>query len=86
MDVSVKRGAFCNTDHNLVCTRLRFGRRRYHGMSEKRSPRVKHYDVGKLNCQDSTAVHYLKAVLDQFDNSGWMMKHWKKSGRFCETL
>ena len=58
MDVSVKRGAFCNINHNLVCARLRFGRKRYHGMSEKRSPRVKHYDVGKLNCQDSTAVHY----------------------------
>ena len=73
VDVSVKRGAFCNTDHNFVCTRLRFVRKCYHGMSEfeKRSPRVKHYDVGKLNCQDSTAVHYLKAVLDQFYNS-WL--------------
>ena len=32
---------------------------------------MKRYDVGKLNYQDSTAVHYLGAVLDQFDNS-WM--------------
>ena len=59
----------CNTDHNLVRVKLLFGRKRYHGISEKGSHRVKHYDVGKLNCQDSTAIHYLGAVLDQFDKS-----------------
>ena len=25
VDVPVRRGAFCNTDHNLVCTKLLFG-------------------------------------------------------------
>ena len=30
---------------------------------------MKCYNIRKLNCQDSTAIHYLKAVLDQFDNS-----------------
>ena len=24
--MSVKRGAYCNNDHHLVCTRLKFGR------------------------------------------------------------
>ena len=69
VDVSVRRGAFCNTDHNLVCTKLLFGRKCYHGVSEKRSHRVKHYDVGKLSCQNSTAINYMEAVLDQFDKS-----------------
>ena len=40
---------------------------------------MKHYD-GKLNCQDSTAVHFLGAVFDQFDNSwvddGTMEEKW----------
>ena len=30
---------------------------------------MKRYDVRKLSCQDSTAIHYLEAVLDQFDKS-----------------
>ena len=32
---------------------------------------MKHYNVGKLICQGSTAIYYLETVLDQFDNS-WM--------------
>ena len=32
---------------------------------------MKHYNVGKLNCQDSTATHYLAALLDWSDNS-WL--------------
>ena len=67
--MSVRRGTFCNTDHKLVCTKLLFGKKHYHGVSEKRSQQVKHYDVGKLSCQDSTTIHYLEAVLDQFDKS-----------------
>ena len=38
MDVSVRRGAFCNTDHILVCAKLLFGRKRYHGISKKGVP------------------------------------------------
>ena len=38
MDVFVRRGAFCNTDHNLPCTKLLFGRKHYHDISEKGSP------------------------------------------------
>ena len=35
--VSARRGAFCNTDHNLVHVKLLFGRKCYHGISEKGS-------------------------------------------------
>ena len=35
VDVSARRGAFCNTDHNLVRVKLLFGRKHYHGISEK---------------------------------------------------
>ena len=54
VNVSVWRGAFCNTDHNLVCAKLCF-RKHYHGISEKRSHWMKRDDVGKLSCQDSNA-------------------------------
>ena len=30
---------------------------------------MKCYDAGKLSCQDSTAIHYLEAVLNHFDKS-----------------
>ena len=39
VDVSVRRGAFCNTDHILVCAKLLFGRKRYHGISKKGVPK-----------------------------------------------
>ena len=32
---------------------------------------MKHYDVGKLSCRDSMAIHYLEAVLNQF-NKSWV--------------
>ena len=38
LDVTVRRGAFCNTDHHLVCTRLYFGRRHCSGASGRGEP------------------------------------------------
>ena len=46
LDVAVKRGAECNTDHQFLCVRLRMARKVYH----QRMPgtRMRRFDVSKL--------------------------------------
>ena len=78
IDVTVQRRAFCNTDHHLVCAKFCFERTHHRGVSRRGSHQVKRYNVGKLNCQDSTSVRYLETVAQRFNNS------WSEDGTLEE--
>ena len=80
LDVTVRRGAFCNTDHHLVCTRLYFGRRHCSGASGRGNhwDKMMRYDVGKLSHDDSASTCYLETVLERFSES------WSVNGTLAE--
>ena len=80
LDVTVWRGAFCNTDHHLVCTRLYFGRRHCSGASGwgNHWDKMMRYDVGKLSHDDSVSPCYLETVLERFSES------WSVNGTLAE--
>ena len=55
LDVSVKRGAYCNTDHHLVCTRLKFGRNYRRNPVNRTDHKMRRFDVEKFNSGGSGA-------------------------------
>ena len=69
LDVSVKRGAYCNADHHLVYTKLKF-RWNYRRNSIEADQKMR-FDVEKLSSGGSgadgcaVADHYLETVLDR---------------------
>ena len=80
LDITVQRGAFCNTDHHLVCTKLYFGRRYCSGASGLGNywDKMMRYDVGKLSHDDSVSTCYLETVLEKFSKS------WSVNGTLAE--
>ena len=48
----MKRGAYCNTDHHLVCARLKFERNNRRSYANKADQKMR-FNVGKLNCSES---------------------------------
>ncbi len=67
-DVTVKRGAVCNTDHHLVVATTKF---RY--KSRARKTKTKRYDVGKLLNEEverqEMCDRYLNEVLERTDEA-----------------
>ena len=82
LDITVWRGAFCNTDHHmhLVCTKLYFGWRHYSGVSRRGThwDKMMRYDVGKLSQHDSAFICHLETVLERFSKS------WSVNGALAE--
>ena len=88
LDVSVKRGAECNTDHRLLCAKIRLSK----GMHKRKAVtvRVKRYDVTKLlesheSCGGNDTVmrkeRFVEQVLER-DAESWPgsreRKIWRK--------
>ena len=46
LDATVKRGVECNTDHQLLCVKVKMGRKHYH--HRKSSTKQRKFDVSKL--------------------------------------
>ncbi len=67
-DVTVKRGAVCNTDHHLVVATMKF-----HYKSRARKTKTKRYDVGKLLNEEverqEMCDRYLNEVLERTDEA-----------------
>lgn len=87
MDVVVKRGAACNTDHSLLWMKMRIGKKFSikHGSKERL---VKRFDVAKLQgaCEDSQGrellkVMFVSAVSDtmeqNWDQASTAQEKWK---------
>ena len=68
--MSVKRGAYCNTDHHLVCARLEFDWKFKKNVKRSDSS-MKHFDVRKLASDGwgvggyAVAGRYIETVLEK---------------------
>ena len=49
----MKKGAYCNTDHHLVCARLKFERKNRRSYANKADQKMRRFNVGKFNCSES---------------------------------
>jgi len=87
LDVSVKRGAYCNTDHHLVCVKLKFGWNHRRNVVDKADQKERRFDVGKLYASGNeagdhlVADQYLECVLERASASwpedGTVEEKWK---------
>ena len=74
-DVTVRRGAVCNTDHHLVVAKVKLWRDRQRScaVSEARRARMRRYDVGKLLSKgeegQEVQVKYQQEVLERADKA-----------------
>ena len=72
LDVVVKRGAECNTDHHLVCMKLRV--KRTPGGKASKDAKCKRFDVEKLKTgcsgeeEESVRSRYVQGVLERAED------------------
>ena len=80
-------GVKCNTDHHLVCTKLKFGWNYRRNLVNKTNQKMRRFDVKKLNSGGSgasgcpVADHYLESVLERasalWPEDGVVGEKWK---------
>ena len=71
LDVCMRRGAYCNTDHRLVCVGLKFKKNYLRNSGGRGDQKMRRFDVEKLNASGNdvggcqVADQYLESVLQK---------------------